>query len=63
LNIEYNSDNFLLIETIESKKAFECVQTTLTIDMSKRSTEFLAAICYHHYHGRVENQAFEELEK
>lgn len=41
----------------------ECVRTTLTANASKQSTEILAAICYHHYHGPVENKAFEELEK
>jgi hypothetical protein len=41
----------------------ECIDTTLTPDTSKRSTEFLASICYHHYHGQVENRAFEQLEK
>jgi hypothetical protein len=61
-NIEYNSENVLLLETIDSNKALECVETTLMIDTSKRSTEFLAAICYHHYHGPVENKAFEVLE-
>jgi hypothetical protein len=62
-HIEYNSENVLLLETIESNKALECVEKTLATDVSKRSTEFLAAICYHHYHGRVENKAFENRGK
>jgi len=62
-HIEYNSENISLLETIQSNKALECIETTLTVDTSKRSTEFLASICYHHYHGAVENQAFEVLEQ
>ncbi|CAF0748618.1 unnamed protein product [Adineta steineri] len=62
-HIEYNEDNILLLETIQSDKALECIETTLTEDTSKRSTEFLASICYHHYHGAVENKAFQVLEQ
>ncbi|CAF3992796.1 unnamed protein product, partial [Adineta steineri] len=62
-HIEYNEDNVLLLETIQSDQALECIETTLTADTSKRSTEFLAAICYHHYHGAVENKAFQVLEQ
>ncbi len=62
-HIEYNPENVLLLETINSDKGLECVETILATDTSKRSTELLAAICYHHYHGRVENKAFEILEQ
>jgi hypothetical protein len=61
-NIEYNPENVSLIETINSDKGLNCVETILATDTSKRSTEFLAAICYHHYHGSIENKAFEILE-
>ncbi|UJR32414.1 hypothetical protein I4U23_019876 [Adineta vaga] len=47
---------------LQSDNALECVEITLAADISKRSTEFLAAICYHHYHGKVEDKAFEILE-
>jgi hypothetical protein len=62
-NIEYNTENVSILKMLQSEKALECVETTLTTDTSKRSTEFLASICYHHYHGTVENKAFEILEK
>ncbi|CAF1230958.1 unnamed protein product, partial [Rotaria sordida] len=62
-HIEYNPENLALIEELNSDNALECVNTTLANDESRRSTEFLAAICYRHYHGSVENKAFEELEK
>jgi len=62
-HIEYNPENVLIIKTIDSDQGLECVETTLAKDTSKRSTEFLAAICYHHYHGSLENKAFEILEK
>jgi hypothetical protein len=61
--IEYNTENVSILEMLQSKNALVCVETTLTTDTSKRSTEFLASICYHHYHGSVENKAFELLEK
>ncbi|CAF0938764.1 unnamed protein product [Rotaria sordida] len=62
-HIEYNPENLAIIEELNSDNALECVNTTLANDESRRSTEFLAAICYRHYHGSVENKAFEELEK
>lgn len=62
-HVEYNSENVLLIEKINSNQGLECLKTDLIPDTSKTSTEILAAICYHHFHGAVENQAFEELEK
>ncbi len=62
-HIEYNPENVLIIKTIDSKEGLACVETTLATDTSKRSTELLAAICYHHYHGPVETKAFEILEK
>lgn len=52
-----------MIEKINSDHALECLQTDLIPDTSKKSTEILAAICYHHYHGSIENKSFEELEK
>ncbi len=62
-HIEYNPENVLLIETIITDKGLECVETILATDTSKRSTELLAAICYHHYRGPIENKAFEILEQ
>lgn len=62
-NVEYNSANVSLIEKINSDQALQCLQNDLIPDTSKKSTEILAAICYHHYHGTIENQSFEELEK
>lgn len=61
-NIEFNEENLSILENINSKKALECVQTTLTNDLSRRSTEFLASICYHHYHGILDDTAFKQLE-
>ncbi|CAF3624155.1 unnamed protein product [Rotaria sp. Silwood1] len=62
-HIECNPENLAIVEELNSDRSLECVNTTLVNDKSRRSTEFLAAICYHHYHGLVENKAFEELEK
>ncbi|CAF4462200.1 unnamed protein product [Rotaria sp. Silwood2] len=62
-HIEYNPENLVIVEELTSDHSLECVSTTLANDESRRSTEFLAAICYHHYHGSVENKAFAELEK
>lgn len=51
------------MEGLQSNQGLELVKTKLANDDLRRSIEFLAAICYHHYHGPVENQAFNELEK
>jgi hypothetical protein len=62
-HIELNEENSSILEKLDSDEALECVKTTLGEDLSRRSTEFLGAICYHHYHGAVEDEAFEQLEK
>ncbi|CAF4171322.1 unnamed protein product [Rotaria magnacalcarata] len=62
-HIEYNPENISTVEQLNSDQALECINARLANDESKRATEFLAAICYHHYHGPVENKAFEELER
>jgi hypothetical protein len=61
--IPYNPENVSILAKINSGEALEQIETILVPDLSKRSTELLAAICYHHYHGPVENRAFEELER
>lgn len=62
-HIDYSEECLTMIEKLQSDESWECLNTILMTDGSRRATEFLAAICYHHYHGRVENQAFQELEK
>ena len=62
-HIEYSPENIAIVEQLRSDDALECVQTMLLNDGSRRATEFLAAICYHHLHGQIENTAFIELER
>lgn len=61
-NIELNEENLLILNEITSSKGVECIQNRLANDLSRKSTEFLASICYHHYHGKMDDEAFEQLE-
>lgn len=60
--IELNEENLAILDAIKSAKRVECIQTKLANDVSRRSTEFLASICYHHYHGQMDDKAFGQLE-
>lgn len=62
-HIELTQENVSILQKIKSKEAVECLKTTLANDLSRRSTEFLASICYHHYHGIMDDTAFNLLEK
>jgi hypothetical protein len=61
-HIQLNEENLSILDEIQSAKGFECIQIKLANDLSRRSTEFLASICYHHYHGRMDDEAFDQLE-
>lgn len=62
-HIEYNPENISILDILKSEHALECITTQLENDTSRRSSEFLAAVCYHHYHGEEETKAFDILEQ
>jgi len=62
-HIEFTPENEAIVTRLCGKEALECVETTLASDSSKRSSEFMAAICWHHYHGPPETKSFELLEE
>ncbi|UJR11961.1 hypothetical protein I4U23_016139 [Adineta vaga] len=61
-NIQLNDENLTILNEIQSNQGVECIKTKLGNDFSRRSTEFLASICYHHYHGQIDDEAFNQLE-
>eukprot|EP01102_Stenamoeba_stenopodia_P006346 TRINITY_DN1742_c0_g1_i1.p1 TRINITY_DN1742_c0_g1~~TRINITY_DN1742_c0_g1_i1.p1 ORF type:complete len:565 (-),score=142.72 TRINITY_DN1742_c0_g1_i1:68-1762(-) len=62
-HIEFNDENQEIVRELQSERALQCVETTLANDPSTRSNEFLAAICWHHYHGPPETKSFKLLEE
>jgi hypothetical protein len=60
--IQLNEENLSILDEIKSGKGVECIQTKLANDLSRRSTEFLDSIFYHHYHGQMNDEAFEQLQ-
>jgi hypothetical protein len=62
-HIQYNEENAEIVQELNGNKALEVVETKLANDPSQRASEFLAAICWHHYHGPPETKSFELLEK
>jgi hypothetical protein len=62
-HIQYNEENAEIVQELNGNKALEVVETKLANDPSQRASEFLAAICWHHYHGSPETKSFELLEK
>lgn len=48
-------------EKEEKKKDPMEIINKLSDRQDEASTEFLAAVCYHHYHGSLENRAFDAL--
>ncbi len=62
-HIQYNDETAAIVQELNYETALGCVETKLANDPSPKASEFLAAICWHHYHGPPETKSFELLEK
>lgn len=62
-HIQYNDENVAIVQELKGDQALAVVEAKLANDPSQTASEFLAAICWHHYHGPPETKSFELLEK